>query len=202
MPPRVKRSKGPSGTLTEATYRRKAFKHLVADFENRCAYCMQLLDRPDLEKEIDHFNAHLKSKPRNQYWNLMLACRTCNNTKRAKLVCDPADTRRRLLNCTLENEFPEHIVEADDGRWIANTPAGDYHLTALDLNMEFFRRKRAERAALHREWDEFRQSAVRYTGNLDAGSAAMLLTTLERFRDEGQRSIPLVTEVGTKQVCR
>src|ERR1044071_8543470 len=118
MAARVKRSNGPKGTLTKRNCRRKALPFLLADFQNRCAYCIQhgAMMR-DLEMHLEHFDAHATGKARERYSNYMLACGACNLTKLAKYTVNPFDRRQRLLNCTVENEFPGHIFEDEDGHW-------------------------------------------------------------------------------------
>ena len=46
---------------------------------------------------------------------------------------NPLDKQQRLLNCTEETEFPEHIVELDNGQWQSVTKAGEYHLVSIGL---------------------------------------------------------------------
>ena len=126
---RVKRSAGPKSTLTKANYRKKALNFLLKDFERRCAYCLDPNEfrHPSLD-QVDHFNCKLRERQRHQYKNLMLACAACNLSKHDKPIANPFDKEQRLLNCTEENEFPEHIIEMEDGQWEAVTKAGEYHL--------------------------------------------------------------------------
>jgi len=125
MSARVKRGTGPKSTMTKASYRRKGLPFLLKDFEGRCAYCLDPNEfRHPSQDQVDHFNCKLKERKRHQYKNLMLACATCNHCKHDKPTVNPFDKEQRLINCTEENEFPDHIWERDDGQWEAKTKPG------------------------------------------------------------------------------
>ncbi len=130
--PRVKRGNGPQSAMTKATYRKKALPFLLNDFERRCAYCLDPDEfRHPSQNHVEHFDCKLKERKKHQFKNLMLACVTCNTCKHAKPVVNPLNSEQRFLNCTLENEFPEHIEEVPDGQWRAKTDAGNYHLESI-----------------------------------------------------------------------
>ncbi len=198
---RVKRGAGPKGHVTEGNYRKKALPFLLQDFEKRCAYCLDPDEfrHPSLN-HVEHFNCKLHGRRRHQYGNLMLACAACNLSKHEKPVVNPLDRRQRLLNCTEETEFPEHIEETEDGQWRACTPEGDYHLTCIGLQESCHRNKRRERLKMAKRILSLLTQAVRFeTQNPVAvhqevlGMVRDLLNLLEKFP-------PLVTERGVVTV--
>lgn len=201
--PRVQRGKGPARNtkLTKANYRKKTLPLLLADFERRCAYCLDPDEfrHPSLN-HVEHFNCKLKERARHQYRNLMLACAACNQTKHDKPVVNPLDKKQRLLNCTEENEFPEHIRENAQGEWEALTPAGEYHLTAVGLQERCHTAKRHERQKIARRILSLLKQAIQYqTQNPEAihneimGTVRDMLGVLDKFP-------PLVTEQGVMTV--
>lgn len=73
------------GVSVENDYK-KYRSQLAADFNHRCGYCNDL-DTPRKEYfEIDHFVPKdiMKTMTDNDYSNLVYACHSCNNAKRAK----------------------------------------------------------------------------------------------------------------------
>ena len=195
--PRVKRSRGPASAMTEYTYRKKALSFLKRDFQNRCAYCLRhLSDEHINQSHVEHFDSALKDRRRHRYSNLMLACSACNLSKLAKAVFDPKEPIRRLLNCTVENEFPEHVVENESSEWVAKTPAGDYHIRAVDLNEPAHVRRRSRRRAVFSELLKLETSAIRYKGSIQPDALNTLLSTLSELRDQLRTAIPIPTEKG------
>src|SRR5947209_19033924 len=77
---RIRRGAAPKKTFTNNNYR-KALPWLLKDFDRRCAYSMQHVDRAGGLKcmEVDHFRP--KGKHRNAYTNLFPASRHCNGAK-------------------------------------------------------------------------------------------------------------------------
>lgn len=195
--PRVKRSKGPQSVLTKNTCRKKALPHLQKDFENRCAYCLQhMAEQHTNQSHVEHFNPHLPGRRKHQYKNLMLGCSACNLSKLFKPIRDPLAPERRMLNCTKENEFPEHILENDVGEWQGRTEAGDYHITSMDLNeASHIRRRLRRRAALERV-SSIQASAITYTGSVERTALKELEKTLAFLHEFLETSVPLVTETG------
>lgn len=59
---------------------------LIIDYKNRCGYCNDIESYRITWFEIDHFvpKGYLKTITETDYSNLVYACRSCNNAKRAK----------------------------------------------------------------------------------------------------------------------
>jgi hypothetical protein len=123
---------------------------LLKDFEQRCAYSMRHVECAGGERhmEVDHFDPTLRGAARNDYSNLMLATRHCNNMKRDAWPT-PAERQQgyRLLNPTKEMDYGYHIFEDETTHELVGaTAAGQYHVDMLDLNHETFVWERRERA--------------------------------------------------------
>lgn len=153
--PRVKRSSGPSQTLTDSNYRDIALPHLLSDFGNRCAYSMQHVNDAGGETcmEIDHHDPTLRGKKRHQYTNLFPATRHCNGSK---LDHWPTRAERRkglrFLDCTRETDYGAHLFEdPTTHRIVAVTTAGRYHTRMCALNAEHLVEKRRQRSELAHE---------------------------------------------------
>jgi hypothetical protein len=194
---RIKRGHGPRSLLTKNTYRRKALQFLINDFGRRCAYCLQSSELQHANQtHVDHFDAHKPNRTRHLYKNLMLACSGCNLNKHDKFAQNPFNARQRLLDCTKENEFPEHIVETKEGVWTGKTDEGNYHIATIELNEPALVRTRAARNELAQRLKALEARAFKYTGSLDTTSLAALESLLDAVRRELKSSIPLVTDSG------
>ena len=201
MAPRVQRSAGPRAKMTEATYRKKALPFLLKDFDGCCAYCLDPGEfRSPSQSQVDHFDCKLSGRKRNQYFNLMLACAACNLSKHDKPIVNPLNKEQRLLDCTKENEFPNHIVEAEDGRWEPKSEAGIYHLASIGLQERCHRQKRHARRVMAERVLKLCTTAIEYqTCNPEAvhneimDAVRDILRHLENFP-------PLVTSGGVVTV--
>ena len=80
---RIQRGPAPAKRLTRRNYRKVALEPLRRDFQDRCAYSCQHLNRAGGLKcmEIDHFDPRLKNKFIQRYDNLFLSTRHCNGAK-------------------------------------------------------------------------------------------------------------------------
>ncbi len=147
--PRVVRGPTPRKTYTNATYR-KAIESLLRDFESRCAYSMQHLQRAGGLKcmEVDHFRP--KGKIRNHYNNFLPATRHCNGAKGQQWpTAARARQGVRLLNPTKEKDYGEHIFQDPKTHELVGvTTPGKYQIVVCDLNAAHFFERR-ERARLH-----------------------------------------------------
>ncbi len=200
-PPRVKRGPGPKSRLTKGTYRKKALKFLLADFESRCAYCLDPSDfRHPSQTQVDHFNCKLRERVRHQYRNLMLACSACNHTKHDKPVVNPFDREQRLLNCTEENEFPEHIAETPDGQWHSKTPAAEYHLVSIGLQEGSHQAKRASRRQVAHQLLSLLKKAIQYQHFNPVALHGQIMQTASTLLAQLNSFPPLVTEQGILSV--
>ena len=194
---RVKRSEGPRSKMTKATYRKKALPYLLKDFDRHCAYCLDPSDfRSPSENHIDHFDCKLRERQRHQYKNLMLACSACNISKHDKPVVNPFDSDQRLLNCTEENEFPTHIVEAADGRWHPVTKAGEYHIESIELNAECHRNKRSARRRITEEILKTCTTAIQYRATNPRATHDAIMNMLRLILNHLNSFPPLVTDRG------
>jgi len=154
--PRVTRHQ-PRRKFTESTYR-KAIPYLLSDFEGRCAYSLQHVNRVGLRlMEVDHFNPNLRGPARNNYSNLFPATRHCNGSKQDTWP-EPkfAKLGARFLNPTKEQDYGTHIFEdPTTHRLVGTTPAGKYHIRCCDLNAPHLVLERAERARLRRLLNDY-----------------------------------------------
>jgi hypothetical protein len=101
--------------------------------------------------EVDHFNPTLVGSARNKYDNLFLGTRHCNGCK--SHLWPTAKERKKgiyILNPCKEQDYGSHIFEhPETHRLIGVTTAGDFHITACDLNANHLVIERRERAAIH-----------------------------------------------------
>lgn len=109
---------------------------LKLDYKDRCGYCNDIDTWRFVWFEIDHFvpKKHLTSITDSEYSNLVYACRSCNNAKRAqwptkdekvhnkddKGFIDPCDTKYNLQFSRLTN-----------GRIKSQTNLGEWMYNAL-----------------------------------------------------------------------
>lgn len=199
--PRVKRGPGPKGKLTQGNYRKKALPFLLIDFDGRCAYCLDPSDfRHASLNHVDHFDCKLRGRRRHQYPNLMLACAACNLSKHDKPVVNPLDKDQRLLNCTEETEFPEHIVETEDGQWQSRTKAGEYHLAVIGLRERCHQSKRAARRRLAERILALCTQAIQYQSVNPVAVHRQIMGTLRDLVGHLDAFPPLVTEKGVQTV--
>lgn len=122
---------------TRSDYR-KYREELRADFDCHCGYCGDR-DWPRKEHfEIDHFvpKEQLKIIRENDYSNLVYACRSCNNAKRAKW---PTKDERQPNNgkCgwidPCDNLYDEQFERTETGAITPKTELGDWMYENLKL---------------------------------------------------------------------
>ncbi len=136
--------------FTESTYR-KARLFLLRNFDWRCAYSLQHVDRVGLKcMEVDHFNPLLRGASRNKYSNLFPATRHCNGSKGQHWPSTKLrKTGIRFLNPCEEHDYGVHIFENPiTHELLGVTPAGIYHIRYCDLNAPHLVLERKERAKL------------------------------------------------------
>jgi hypothetical protein len=183
--------------MTKATYRRKALPFLLSDFQGKCAYCLDPKEfRAPSQNQVDHFNCKIKSRERNYYRNLMLACAACNLSKHDKPVTNPYNSRQRLLNCTEENEFPEHIEEDANGQWKPISDAGLYHLESIGLTADCHRAKRAARRQMLEKILSLATTAIHYKTVNPSGVHREMMDTIRLLLDVLNNFPPIVTKSG------
>lgn len=101
-------------------------------YHYRCGYCGVHEEEVGSELEIDHF------QPRSQdggedLENPVYCCTACNRRKGDFWPSEQASTSRRLLH-PRRDEVSLHLREEIDGRLIALTETGVFHIERLHLN--------------------------------------------------------------------
>jgi hypothetical protein len=115
--------------MTEET-RRAAVR---AAYDSRCGYCTVHESEAGTELEIDHFQPR-SAGGSDDPGNLVYCCTTCNRLKGDFWpATDPLTTTHRLLHPKRDN-LAEHLGEEPDGRIVALTATGTFHLDRLRLN--------------------------------------------------------------------
>jgi len=141
----------------------KITEHLAHLFHNKCAYCEQIIDLP----EIDHFRCKQNAKgfsdtSPNHYWwlayewnNLYLSCPQCNRNKaslfpvkgkRIEFGEDIETEENLLLDPCSERDFGQlHLIFMPDGKVVSGTEQGRTTIDVFKLNREslIVQRKRA-----------------------------------------------------------
>jgi hypothetical protein len=104
-----------------------------AAYDGRCGYCTVHESEAGTELEIDHFQPR-SAGGGDDPDNLVYCCTACNRLKGDFWpATDPQTTTRRLLHPKHDNQT-EHLREEADGRIIALTATGAFHLDRLRLN--------------------------------------------------------------------
>ena len=194
--PRINRGSGPKGKMKEWNYRSRSLRHLLTDFESRCAYSMRHTLRAGVDcAEVDHFNPKLKNSLRHRYSNLMLAFRSCNNKKSNHWPTSQMQREGvRFLNPTKERDYGAQIFEdPQTGKLIPTSPAAFYHIEMLGLNAATFVRERVDRRALAKLFPTPDQ--LHFGGS----SPAEMLKSLTVIRDLIQNMIPPIPELPADQ---
>lgn len=112
---------------------------LILDFKERCGYCNDWDYYKTTYYEIDHFIPEyvLKTISNTEYSNLVYACRSCNNSKRAKwpsgdeLISIVGD-EGFIDPCN--KTYDEQFERDDDGNIVALTEVGKWMYVALKLS--------------------------------------------------------------------
>lgn len=113
-------------------------EELAADFNHHCGYCGDS-DSPRKECfEIDHFvpKKHLNTISENDYTNLVYACRSCNNAKRAKWPTEKENISNDgkcgwIDPC--DDSYDEQFERSDTGVIVAKTELGRWMYDNLKL---------------------------------------------------------------------
>jgi hypothetical protein len=119
-------------------------------YAGRCGYCGVHEDEAGAELEIDHFQPR-SAGGTDEPANLVSSCTTCNRLKGDFWpAAGPTTAIRRLLH-PQRDDLSLHLREEADGRLVALTETGGFHLTRLRLNrpqLVALRRARADVARL------------------------------------------------------
>jgi hypothetical protein len=185
--PRVTRGPAPAKRLTRTNYRKVAREPLRRDFQDRCAYSCQHLQRAGglRAMDIDHFDPRQKKEFIQKYENLFWATRHCNG---AKWTFWPSAKDQaaglRYLNPCREQDYGEHIFEdPQTHRLVGVTPAGKYHIRMCDLNADHFVTERRERAEI---WELLRDSMTLKRNQMPELTADMAAA----LRKQAEQMIP------------
>lgn len=125
-----------AGVATQNDYK-KYREQLKNDFNCRCGYC----DDPDVPRaerfEIDHFVPRKVDPAReSDYSNLVYACRSCNNSKRAKWPTGdkqiPNDGKKGWID-PCDKNYDAQFARGLYGEIIAITDLGKWMHEALNL---------------------------------------------------------------------
>lgn len=110
---------------------------LRIDFHQRCGYCGDHDFFTDTYYEVDHFvPMNIDSSRELDYSNLVYACRSCNNSKRAKW---PTNDSSKLNDGTIgwidpcDASYPDQFERLSDGSINPTTALGNWMWTALSL---------------------------------------------------------------------
>ena len=189
LPPRVKRGKGPKGKLKSWNYRKRALPFLLTDFESRCGYSMRhVMHSGSTCMEVDHFNSQAKASCVNNYSNLILAFRNCNNKKGAHW---PTAKMKRdgiyFIDPTKERDYDFQIFEDPaTGKLVPTTRAARYQIDMLDLNDPSFIQERKDRSDLRALLEQNIAQSL-------AGSFSEIGNVVRSLRELIDRSIPPIS---------
>jgi 5-methylcytosine-specific restriction endonuclease McrA len=104
-----------------------------AAYDGRCGYCTVHEAEAGTELEIDHFQPR-SAAGSDHPDNLIYCCTACNRLKGDFWPqTDPLTTTRRLLH-PRRDDLTEHLRAEADGRIVALTVTGGFHLDRLRLN--------------------------------------------------------------------
>lgn len=117
---------------------KKYRNELIADFNSHCGYCGDR-DWPRKEHfEIDHFvpKDKMVNLKENDYSNLVYACRSCNNSKRAKWPTgDESEPNNGKIGWIdpCNKEYDEQFERSEFGSIVAKTELGEWMFDNLKL---------------------------------------------------------------------
>jgi hypothetical protein len=119
-------------------------------YKYRCGYCSVQEEETGGKLEIDHFHPRSRGGG-DDLGNLVYCCPICNRLKGDFWPeGNHLTSTHRLLHPTRDN-LTDHLREEEDGRLVALTEIGQFHITRLHLNrlpLVALRRARRERAQL------------------------------------------------------
>lgn len=138
IPFRAKQPLRRDTVLEVSTYK----KHLIPlkeDFNHRCGYCDDSYTWRTIWYEIDHFVPQKKFPHRDStdYNNLVFACRSCNNSKRAKWPTENEylshDGNKGFID-PCDEEYDKQFERKKDGVIKFKTNLGKWMFHALKLH--------------------------------------------------------------------
>ena len=123
---------------TPVSHYSKHKDNLKIDYLNRCGYCNSVDTWRFVWFEIDHFvpRKYLKTIKDTDYINLVYACRSCNNSKRAKWPTK--DEKKHNVNNKgfidpCDDEYANQFDRTAKGRILPITNIGQWMYIALKL---------------------------------------------------------------------
>lgn len=127
-------------SITTAVSRHQAHRDdLRLDFNQRCGYCDDWDYYKTTYYEVDHFVPEdvMVTMSNTDYSNLVYACRSCNNAKRAKWPSK--DEKLTLVNDEgfidpCDQTYQDHFERDGNGKIIAKTKTGKWMYVALKLS--------------------------------------------------------------------
>ncbi len=105
---------------------------LEEDFHGICGYCGKNFEATFCDSQIDHFIPKKKyPEHENEYSNLVLACKVCNNKKKSDWPSGDAqknitaDGKKGYID-PCDDEFDKHLTRREDGNIEGLTDVGKY----------------------------------------------------------------------------
>jgi len=134
---RLKNPKRRNITTAVSGYR-KHKDDLKKDFLNRCGYCDSIDTWRFVWFEIDHFvpQKYLKTIKETDYINLVYACRSCNNAKRAKWPTKDEKIHNKNDEGFIDpcdDKYSDQFQRTDVGRILPKTTIGQWMYDAMKL---------------------------------------------------------------------
>ena len=126
-------------------------------YNYRCGYCGVRDEEAGSELEIDHFRPR-SAGGGDELENMVYCCTACNRLKGDFWPGSGSPTHSRLLH-PQRDSLTNHLREETDGRLIALTETGAFHLDRLRLNrapLMALRRARMENAQTQHDLTELR----------------------------------------------
>jgi len=111
---------------------------LMKDFQRRCGYCDDCDTWRFAWFEIDHFvpQKHLKAIKTTDYANLVYACRSCNNSKRAHWPTGSETIHNQNDEGFIDpcdNTYNDQFSRSTSGRIVLQTKIGEWIYNKLKL---------------------------------------------------------------------
>lgn len=112
--------------------------NLKIDYLSRCGYCNDVDTWRFIWFEIDHFvpQKHLVAISKTDYSNLVYACRSCNNAKKAHWPTEDEKVHNQNNEGFIDpchDEYNNQFTRLADGRVIPQTLLGQWMYNALKL---------------------------------------------------------------------